>query len=361
MLGHELRNPLAPILTAVELLARHPTAAREQQVIERQTRHLARLVDDLLDISRVTRGHVELRNEQISLASVLDRAVEVANPLISRHQHTLRVASAEDVTLRGDAVRLAQVFGNLLSNAAKFTQARGNIDLSIDRLPGRVRVAVRDNGRGLAQGQLRRIFEPFVQVERERDSLHGGLGLGLAIVSNLVERHGGTITARSDGPGRGATFIVELPTVVRTEEVVKTTHPQGPIARAGVRVLVVDDNVDIAELLSEALQEEGFQTAIAHDARGALDRWRSFSPHAAVLDVGLPELDGYELARALRAQHGKDPTLIAATGYGQPKDRLRAVDAGFDCHFVKPVSVRDLVLVLDQRVVSPEQRDTPPG
>jgi signal transduction histidine kinase/CheY-like chemotaxis protein len=351
MLGHELRNPLAPIATATELLARNPSAAREQQVIERHTRHLCRLVDDLLDISRVTRGHVELRNEQVSLASVLQRAYEIAMPLVSRHQHTLRTANAEGITLQGDPVRLAQVFGNLLTNAAKFTPPCGKIQVSVERALGRVRVAVRDNGRGFAPGQLARIFEPFVQVDRERDALRGGLGLGLAIVSNLVERHRGTIAVKSEGRGRGATFTVELPVVEAIEEPIAIAAPRGLGARSNVRVLVVDDDVDIAELMAEALELEGFRTAIAHDGRSALEQWRSFVPHAAVLDVGLPELDGYELAKTLRAQHGKSATLIAATGYGEQRDRLRAADAGFDCHFVKPVSVRDLVTVLDQRIV----------
>ncbi len=355
ILGHELRNPLAPILTAVELLGRHPAVAREQEVIDRQTRHLARLVDDLLDISRVTRGHVELRNEQVSLDSVLDRAVELAASLVMRNRHALHVARAEGVMLKGDPVRLAQVFGNLLTNAAKFTPPGGCIEVLVDRAPDRVRVSVRDNGRGIPREELRRIFEPFVQVDRGPDALRGGLGLGLAIVSNLVERHGGAIAVHSDGPGRGATFTVELPTVVRVEQVAAPRLPQAPTDRAGVRVLVVDDNADIAELLSVALELEGFQTAIAHDAHAALDRWRSFVPHAAVLDVGLPELDGYELAKTLRARYGRSATLIAATGYGEQRHRVKAADAGFDCHFVKPVSLHDLVRVLDERVVGSAQ------
>jgi signal transduction histidine kinase/ActR/RegA family two-component response regulator len=356
ILGHELRNPLAPIATAVELLARHPAAAREQQVIERHLRHLSRLVDDLLDISRVTRGQLELRSESVSLASVLERAVEIAVPLVSRHRHALHIHGAEGVALQGDPVRLAQIFGNLLVNAAKFTPPGGKLDVEIDRAPGCVRVTVRDTGRGIASDQLARIFEPFVQVNRERDALHGGLGLGLAIVKSLVAQHGGAIAVHSEGPGRGAAFTVELPTVTRPVEPAATAQPQASSARAGIRVLVVDDNVDIAELLSEALRIEGFETAVEHDAMAALERWRSFAPHAAVLDVGLPELDGYELARKLRAEHGTVPTLIAATGYAQRKDRLLSADAGFDCHFVKPVSVRDLVTALDQRVVNASAR-----
>jgi signal transduction histidine kinase/CheY-like chemotaxis protein len=352
VLGHELRNPLAPIATAVELLERHPAAARERQVIDRHLRHLSRLVDDLLDISRVTRGHVELRSEYVALASVIERASELVAPLIARHRHTLSVGDVGDIMLKGDPVRLTQIFGNLLVNGAKFTPPGGRLDIEVERRPDRVRVTVRDTGRGIARDQLARIFEPFVQADRERDALSGGLGLGLAIVNDLVTRHGGSIAADSEGPGRGAAFTVELPTVTHRIEAAAAVDPPAPSVRAGIRVLVVDDNIDVAELLSEALQFEGFQTAVEYDAAAALRRWRSFEPHAGVLDVGLPELDGYELAKKLRAEHGTAPTLIAATGYGQRKDRLRAADAGFDCHFVKPVSVRDLVKVLDQRVVS---------
>ncbi len=350
MLGHELRNPLAPILTAVELLGRHGIGMREREVIDRNARHLARLVDDLLDISRVTRGHIELRSEPISLESVLQRATEIAGPLIARNQHSLTVASAEDVTVLGDPVRLAQVFGNLLTNAAKFTPPGGTIDVAVQRRDDRVRVTVRDNGRGLERDQLQRIFEPFVQVDRAQDALRGGLGLGLAIVANLITRHGGTVSAYSDGPGRGASFAVELPTAAPVSQPVREAHVEPQADRQNVRVLVVDDNVDLATLLSEALQYEGFQTAVAFDARDALARWRTFRPHAAVLDVGLPRLDGYELARIVRSDYGSSPTLIAATGYGQQSDRQRAASAGFDCHFVKPVDVQDIARVIDRRV-----------
>ena len=359
VLGHELRNPLAPILAAAELLARNPSAARERSVIERHTRHLARLVDDLLDISRVTRGHVELRNEEVSLGSVLNRALEIAAPLVSRYGHSLQLDPADDVAVRGDPIRLAQVFGNLLTNAAKFTPPGGRIEVLVDASAGRVRVSVRDDGRGIASDQMSRIFEPFVQVEQERDALRGGLGLGLAIVRNLVDRHAGTIFVQSDGRDRGATFTVDLPTIARTEKPTATPRPPTPTARARVRVLVVDDNVDVAELLSEALHHEGFNTATANDGHDALDKWLTFLPHAGVLDVGLPGLDGYELAKTLRAQHGRDATLIAATGYGQPRDRLRAIDAGFDCHLVKPVSVNDLVSILDRHIVDPKGQPKP--
>ncbi|HTQ04224.1 MAG TPA: hybrid sensor histidine kinase/response regulator [Polyangiaceae bacterium] len=351
VLGHELRNPLAPILTAVELLTRRPEAERERQVIERNTRHLARLVDDLLDISRVTRGQFELKSEPVSLASVLERASDLVMPSIQRFGHTLEVGSGGNVWLRGDSVRLAQIFGNLLNNSAKFTAAGGRIQVLVAPCAERVVVTVRDNGRGIAAEALGRIFEPFVQADAESDRRRGGLGLGLAIVRDLVIRHGGSVTAESEGPGRGSAFRVELPLAAAVEAEPESAAPLATTTRQAVRVLVVDDNTDVAELLSEALEDAGFRTAVAFDARAALELWRRFGPHAAVLDVGLPEVDGYELARALRSEHGAQPTLIAATGYGGQQDRTRAAAAGFDCHFVKPVSVRDLVVALDERVM----------
>ncbi len=358
MLGHELRNPLAPIITAVELLSRHPAAAHERKVIERQARHLARLVDDLLDISRVTRGHIELRREQVPLNAVLERAVELANPLISQQRHTLSVEAAEGVTLQGDPVRLAQVFGNLLTNAAKFTTPEGRIEVLVERAPERVRVTVRDNGRGIARQHLATIFEPFVQTNGKHDAARGGLGLGLAIVKSLVERHDGSVSVDSDGEGRGSRFIVELPTVAPVEQLSRpaprraTRRITPATERLGLRVLVVDDNVEMAQLLSEALSLEGFSTIVAHDARSALLAWRSFDPQAAVLDLSMPVIDGYELARRLRAEHGQAPILVAATGYGQPQDKRRAAEAGFDYHLLKPVSVHDLVSVLEDRLVA---------
>jgi signal transduction histidine kinase/ActR/RegA family two-component response regulator len=356
MLGHELRNPLAPILAAVELLGSHGDAARERDVIHRHTQHLARLVDDLLDISRVERGHIELRHESVALNAVLDRALELASHLVKRQGHVIVTTRAADVLLQGDPVRLAQAFGNILTNAAKFTPAGGRIELSTARSGERVRVTVRDNGRGIARDQLSRIFEPFVQLQRVADASYGGLGLGLAIVKTLIERHGGSIVAESAGPGTGATFTVELPIVTVSSQPTARRTPDAsvlrtPTARRGIRVLVVDDNVDVAELLSDALRIAGFETLIAHDAQSAIASWRDFRPHAGVLDVGLPDADGYELARRLRVEHGMTPALIAATGYGQQSDRQRATEAGFDCHLVKPVSVQDLVRVLDSRLL----------
>jgi signal transduction histidine kinase/ActR/RegA family two-component response regulator len=351
MLGHELRNPLAPIVTAVDLLKLNQTASRECDVIERHSQHLVRIVDDLLDISRVTRGHVELRDERVTLSSVLQRAVEMASPLISRHRHQLDVEDATGIVLQGDPIRLAQIFGNLLTNAAKFTPSGGRIAVVVTKTSDRVRVTVRDTGCGIAADQLQRIFEPFVQADRARDELRGGLGLGLAIVRNLVERHGGAIAVHSEGRGLGAAFTVELPTAAVIQSATPATRSQPSESRGQFRVLVVDDNTDIAELVSEALQVQGFQVDIANDGTGALASWQKFMPHAGVLDLGLPDVDGYGVARQIRSEYGRDAVLIAVTGYGQPTDRLRSSDAGFDCHFVKPVSIAELVKVLDQRVV----------
>lgn len=352
MLGHELRNPLAAIVTAVELQKHRRTGGREAEVVERHTHHLVRLVDDLLDISRLARGHVELRSESVSLASVLERAVEMVTPVVSRQCHTLELGDAGDILLQGDSVRLTQVFANLLSNAAKFTPPGGRIEVLVDRVFDRARVVVRDDGVGIAPDQLERIFEPFVQANRARDVLRGGLGLGLAIVSSMVRRHGGAVSVHSEGKGRGAAFTVELPISTGPEAAKPVRRPQPVESRAHLRILVVDDNTDLAELLSEALQSEGFQTAIANDAKAAIARWRTFLPHAGVLDIGLPDVDGYELAKTVRAEHGPGATLIAMTGYGQPTDRRRASDAGFDVHLVKPVNVDDLLGVLDQRLVA---------
>jgi signal transduction histidine kinase/ActR/RegA family two-component response regulator len=360
MLGHELRNPLASILAAAELLEKKAFAEREQRVIERHARHLARLVDDLLDLSRIGRGQLELRNEHVPLATVLERAAEIAEAVVRERHHTLRIADSAGICLFGDAVRLAQIFGNLLTNAAKFTPPGGEIVVSIERTNERVQVSVTDNGRGLAREQLARIFEPFVQVDRDSGALSGGLGLGLAIVRTLVERHGGTIVAESDGPGHGSTFKVRLPAVQHAPRLAPVNSKPPKRTRAGMRVLIVDDNVDMAQLLSTGLGMEGFETAETNDAATAIERWRTFRPHAAILDVGLPDMDGYVLARELRKEHGTEPLLIAATGYGRESDRIRASEAGFDLHLVKPVSLAQLVDTLDERSALMQSKDGAP-
>ncbi|MFO0612414.1 MAG: hybrid sensor histidine kinase/response regulator [Polyangiaceae bacterium] len=347
VLGHELRNPLGPIYSGVELLARAPEVAREREIIGRSARHLGRLVDDLLDMSRMARGEFELRREVVVLQDVLDQARVLAEPLMKRARHVLTAEDAAGLTVHGDPVRLVQVLGNLLTNAAKFTPAGGHVRVGIVRQRDCVRVSVEDDGRGIPADEQQRIFEPFFQIDRAADSQRGGLGLGLAIARDLVVRHGGTIRVTSEGPGRGSTFIIELPLAEGS------TPAQPPLPSAdreaghGKRILIVDDNADLAELLSLALEQRGFEIAVAHDAPSALELWRSFTPDAAILDLGLPGRDGLALARDIRNEHGLRPALIVASGYGRRRDLERATEAGFDRYFVKPVSIAELAPALN--------------
>jgi two-component system CheB/CheR fusion protein len=351
VLGHELRNPLAPIMTAVELLKlRGVTMTRELLTIERQVRHLARLVDDLLDISRITRGLVELQRERLSLDAALAKGAEIASPLLEQKEHRVSLDVDPALWVDGDPVRLAQVFSNLLTNAARYTPRGGNIRVSASRDGAHAVVRVVDDGTGIAPELLGRIFDLFVQGGRTIARSEGGLGIGLAVVRSLVQLHGGEVTAHSAGPGQGSEFVVRLPLAgdrlpgpavrggARTP-----SAPELPEARHKRRVLVVDDNVEAAELISGALRALGHEVAVAHDGAEALKLADRFRPEVAVLDIGLPVMDGYELARRLREQPDFGTgRLIALTGYGQPGDRARSLDAGFDVHMIKPVDVRAL-------------------
>jgi PAS domain S-box-containing protein len=350
MLGHELRNPLSPIMTAVHLLKLRaaPAATREVHVIERQTEHLTRLVDDLLDVSRITRGKVVLNRESVEVADVVAAAIEMAGPLIENGRHQL----VTDVPTQGlvvdvDRVRMAQVVANLLTNAAKYTMQGGRITVSAESEGRDAVIHVQDTGAGISAELLPRVFDLFVQARQTLARAQGGLGLGLAIVKNLVAMHGGSVSAASEGVGRGSTFTVRLPLIEAhaTERDVSAPlrpTPEGRLAR----VLVVDDNVDDAEMLAEALHALGYRTAIAHDGPQALEVAAGFEPQIALLDIGLPVMDGYELAARLREQRG-DLTLVAITGYGQDADRERARDAGFDDHLTKPVDLDKLGRVLE--------------
>ncbi|MEO5894608.1 MAG: PAS domain-containing protein [Vicinamibacterales bacterium] len=346
MLGHELRNPLSPILTALHLmkLRGNPDSERERTVIERQVNHLIQLVDDLLDVSRIARGKVELKREVSELVEIVASAIEVASPLLEGRRHTLTVNVARTgLAVFGDAARLRQVISNLLTNAAKYTPPGGTISITASHEQDEIILRVRDTGIGIPAEMLPRIFEMFVQSRRAIDRSDGGLGLGLTIVRNLVERHGGTVEAWSGGIDKGSEFVVRLPAALVAAA---APHHEGellstpaPVVSAGT-ILVVDDNLDAAQLLAEALSLQGHVTHVAHDGPSALRAAATIRFDTALLDIGLPVMDGYELAGRLRTIEGLENIwLIAVTGYGQEADRQRAASAGFDRHLVKPVDL----------------------
>jgi signal transduction histidine kinase len=356
MLGHELRNPLAPILTALELMRLRglPALERERTIIERQTRHLAALVDDLLDVSRITRGMIQIRRDRLTLAAVLAKAVETASPLFEQQRHELVTDVPLDLGVEGDEARLTQVFANLLTNAAKYTDPGGHVSVTARREGDFVVVAIADSGRGIAPEILPHVFDLFVQERQNIDRAAGGLGLGLAIVRSLVTLHGGRVEARSAGSGHGSTFEVRLPwapALPATEAAAQLAPVQ---RKAGVSVLIVDDNIDAAEMLSDLLSDRGYQTRVVHDGPQALALALEFVPDVALLDIGLPAMDGYELARRLRELGPwRTVRLFAITGYGQQGDRERSTESGFDHHLVKPVNFATLQQLM------PPPRSTP--
>lgn len=350
LLGHELRNPLSPILTALGLMRRHDGdgLGEERAIIERQVDHMVRLVDDLLDVSRITRGMVSLDRRKVALQQVLDRAIELASPLLEQHAHQLSIDLEPGLAVDGDPVRLSQVFANLLTNAAKYTPRGGAITIAAGQSGDRVRVRVRDTGIGISPSMLPRIFDQFVQERQALDRSAGGLGLGLSIVRSLVELHGGTVEAHSDGLGQGSEFRVLLPPPTGPDlPDAKRSQPATSERPKGVRVLLVDDNEDAATLIARALTIWGHLVRVAHDGASALEIVETFTPEVAVLDIGLPAMDGYELARRLRARPGlAGVRLVALTGYGQARDREAALEAGFHEHLVKPVELDALERVL---------------
>ncbi|MBX3470421.1 MAG: response regulator [Planctomycetes bacterium] len=343
MLGHELRNPLAPILTALELMERRAegSASRERAIIERQARHLARLLDDLLDLSRLERGKLALDLASVSLMAAVERAVALARPSLDRGRHALTVDVPPDLRVRADPERLAQALGQLVANAARYTPDVGHVQVRAAREGDLVRVDVSDDGVGLSPELLQRVFEPFVQGPRALDRPGGGLGVGLAVARSLIALHGGALTATSPGVGGGSTFTVRLP-LAEPEAAPPPAPADAPRHR---RVLVVDDNVDAADLLGEALRTLGFEVAVAHGAEGALDLAGPFAPDVALVDLGMPGIDGFELAQRLRGR-GVELRLVALTGYGQDHDRARTREAGFDAHLVKPAPLDVIVAAL---------------
>ncbi|WP_119156677.1 hybrid sensor histidine kinase/response regulator [Caldimonas tepidiphila] len=350
MLAHELRNPLGPIRSAVDLLARRGERdaldSRAISIIGRQADHLARLVDDLLDISRISHGKINLRVEPVELRAVLQAALETTREFTESRGHQVTLAlPGEPIWVRGDAVRLSQVFSNLFNNAAKYTPEGGEIGLYVEPAEHGVRVRVVDNGCGIRAELLPRIFGLFTQGERTLDRSQGGLGIGLSLVRRLVELHGGTVQAASAGPGQGAEFSVVLP-------VTEAPQPQGAAtaeaaASAARRVLVVDDNTDAAEAIGLLLRLHDHEVRVCGDGAEALAAAPVFAPDVVLLDVGLPGMNGYEVARALRrTPQGRGAILVALTGYGSESDRVQAQEAGFDHHLVKPADVEQLLAII---------------
>jgi PAS domain S-box-containing protein len=361
-LAHELRNPLAPIRNSLEIIKRadgdRDLLRQGRNAIERQVGHMVRLVEDLLDVSRITRDELELRKAGVELASVVHQAVETCRPLAERENQTIEVRlPSEPVYLDADPVRLAQVFSNLLHNACKYTPPGGSISLAAEALGGEVVVNVKDSGIGISPAQLGSIFDMFARADTTLERSRGGLGIGLTLVKRLVEMHGGTIEAHSEGLGLGSEFSVRLPRLAG-----KPAAHEGPAATANVgpgqarhRVLVVDDNPDSADSLATLMHLSGHETRIAYDGEEALAAAEEFRPEVILLDIGLPKLHGFGVCRRLREKPwGEDIVIVALTGWGQDEDRQRSQEAGFDRHIVKPVDYQALTELLDSLLAEKE-------
>ena len=358
MLAHELRNPLAPISNAVQIMKRpnldDVRLAWCRDVISRQIEHLVRLVDDLLDVSRISRGKIELKKEPIEVSAIVQRAVETSQPLIdiSRHEFTVHLPP-EPVIVEGDLVRLSQVVSNLLNNAAKYTDEGGRISLSVEPADGEVLIRVRDNGRGIESSALSNLFQMFYQVNRTIDRAEGGLGIGLALVKSLVAMHGGDVWARSEGRGKGSEFVIRLPCLGDSSVVPVSCQADSKPGEGPLRILVVDDNRDAAKSLSLLLTSEGHEVLLAYDGYTALETALAELPQIVLLDIGLPGMDGYAVARALRQHPALRMThLIAMSGYGREMDRERAKAAGFNSYLTKPVNFDKLLCALSQPLFS---------
>lgn len=347
MLAHELRSPLAAVANVTHLLqpvvADNDEAQNHVGILQRQIRSLKSLVDSLLDVSRITRGLVELKQEQVSLASVVRHAVETVQPLIREKQHTIAVTTADEPTcVKGDELRLEQVLVNLLTNAARYTQAQGHIDVSLKVVEDHIDLRVRDNGIGLEPQMVHQVFDVFAQGKRGLARSEGGLGIGLTVVKQLVKLHGGSVTAHSSGPGRGAEFVVCLPRAESKPAAAVEANTADPQERS-LRVLVVEDNFDTADTMAAIVEHWGHQVAVAYDGQSGLETAQTFRPDLVLLDIGLPKLDGYQVAQKMR-EHPQlqSASLAALTGYGTADDRKRVLAAGFNAHFIKPVDLAAL-------------------
>jgi CheY-like chemotaxis protein/two-component sensor histidine kinase len=351
ILAHELRSPLAPILHALEIFRRTGTGPREvTAVIERQVGHMVRLIDDLLDVSRISQGQIELRPEQVDLALVVEQTAEASRPLLDRASVSLTVTlPPAPVCVTADAARLTQIVGNLLNNASKFTPPGGHVWLVVEHDSQGASIRVRDTGIGIAEPDLASVFELFTQLDAGLDRSRGGLGLGLALARRLVELQGGTIEASSPGVGQGAEFIVRLPACAHQSLALDHAAPDDVPAAASRRILVVDDNEDAADCLALLLKMQGHDVRTAHDGLDAVEAAIAFEPDAVLLDIGLPKLNGYEAGARIRAlPFGDRVLLVALTGWGRDSDRDRATDAGFDAHLVKPADQLALSALIAQ-------------
>jgi signal transduction histidine kinase/CheY-like chemotaxis protein len=346
-LGHELRNPLAPISNSLEIMKLsgafdNPRTQQAGAVMDRQIHHLNRLVDDLLEVSRITRGVIEVRREPLDLTSIVKAAIETSRPVLDNLRHELWVElDPEAMCVGGDPVRLTQVFANLLNNAAKYTNHGGRISITTRHENGEALISVKDNGIGIAPNALSQVFDMFMQVDRSTRRSQGGLGIGLTLVRSLVGMHGGSVEARSEGPGLGSEFIVRLPLL--GEQHASAEQPRRMKPLPSRRILIVDDSRDGGESLATLLRVLGAEVALAHSGRHALECVDDFKPDVVLLDIGMPGMDGYEVARRIRENPAnRQISLIALTGWGQEEDRRRSVAAGFDHHLVKPADIEQL-------------------
>ncbi|MEO8572814.1 MAG: ATP-binding protein [Pyrinomonadaceae bacterium] len=349
-LAHELRNPLAPIANSLQLMKYAGSDANivneSRAIAERQVEHMVRLIDDLLDLSRITRNKLELRNESVDLAEVVNAAVASCRDMIEKNGHTLNASANQPIFIDADPVRITQVVTNLLNNASKFTKAGGTISVAVESDGDRATISVKDTGIGIPEEMLDKVFEMFTQVDRSLERTQGGLGIGLSLTKLLVELHGGSISVLNNGSGTGSEFVVELPVAAGEEEVRTTSSPvhHPPVKR---RILVVDDNADSAESLAILLKLQGNDTMVARDGLDALEKGAAYNPDVILLDIGMPGMNGYDACEAIRAERwGKDLLLIAMTGWGQEEDRRRSAAAGFDHHLVKPINHPQLLELL---------------
>ncbi|HEX2544203.1 MAG TPA: response regulator [Ramlibacter sp.] len=356
MLAHELRNPLAPIRNAVHILASAeslpPKLGWARDVIGRQADHMARLIDDLLDVSRIVQGKVAVKPEKLQLSTLIERSVEASSPRLGAREQVLDVVlPKENVELEGDSVRLSQVLSNLVNNACKFSPPKSRIRLESTYYDGELQISVKDEGAGIAPEFLPHMFELFAQADQSLDRSQGGLGIGLTLVKHLVELHGGRVWATSEGLGKGAQVTIALPATTTTDSTMEplptVSHRPAPASAAASRILVVDDLAASAETLMTLLEMEGFQVRVAHEGQDALRIAREFKPNVVLLDIGLPGMNGFEVANGLRSQpESRDALLIALTGYGEAESRNRSAQAGFDFHMVKPADVNLLLSML---------------